>query len=129
MKFILITYMAVYALALGGMLLVYIFAVPLDEKKGDRWWTTPLDTLLVGLAFTGMFLLASGNDSAFIKTTWKFLAPAMVAIQLYLNVRARAEHMSVTGDTSDLQSKAGDFAILIFVAPALALNLAYAFAR
>lgn len=129
MKILLMTYVIVYALGIGGMLLVYAFAVPAEEKEGDRWWTTPLDALLAAIMLAGMLLLLTGNDSPPLKTAWKAVAPALVAVQFYLNLGARAQHMRTTGDQSDAESRTGDLGILLFVIPALALNLVYAFSR
>ena len=127
MRTALVIYMIVYALVVGGTLILYVWAVPADEKKDDRWWTTPLDALLAGLAFIGMFLLATDHDSAALRGTWKVLAPAMVAIQLFLNVRARLAHMHAVNDRADLHVPSADLGVLLFVSPALALNLVYAF--
>ena len=127
MKILLIGYLTAYALVMGGMLLVYILVVPAEEKKDDRWWTTSLDALLAAVAFAGMLLLVTGNDSPSLKTAWKIVAPVLTATQLYLNIRGRANHMRDAGDKPDWQTRAGDLGILLFVAPALALNLAYAF--
>ncbi len=129
MRTVLIIYIAGYALVVGGMLLIYVFVIPRDDKKGDHWWTTPLDVLLAVLMFIGMLLLAISNDSTTLKTAWKVLAPTMVAIQLFVNIQARVVHMRATRDRSDVRTRAGDLAMLLFVSPALALNLVYAFSR
>ena len=127
MKTLLVTYIVAYALVVGGMLLVYTFLVPAEEKTDDHWWTIPVDTLLAVVTFVGMLLLYTQAAPASIKTAWKVVAPALVAIQLYLNIDARVKHMRETGDMPDAESRAGDIAMLVFIVPALALNLVYAF--
>ena len=125
---LLLIYIGLYTLVVGGTLLVFVFLLPAEEKKDTPWRVTAVDTVLFVAGLAGMLFLATGYDAPAVKTLWKFVAPAMVVIQLAMNIHARAKHMRTTGDVPDAQTRIGDFGMLLFVAPALALNLAYAFA-
>ena len=125
MRVLLIVYMGLYALFVGGILLVYLFVIPKGEKRHDPSWETPLDVILLLTGFAGMWLLATENEA--MKASWQVVAPVMVALQLFMNIRGRAKQMREQNDQPDTYSRMSDVMFLLFMVPSLGLNLAYAF--
>lgn len=118
-------YMGLYALFVVGIVLAHLFLIPKDEKRHDPSWETPLDIILLLTGFAGMWFLVTENEA--MKASWQVVAPVMVALQLFMNIRGRAKHMREQNDQPDTYSRMSDVLFLLFMVPSLGLNLAYAF--
>ena len=55
-RYLLISYVVVYAVVTAFVFVAYAGVVPKDDKKGDKPWKTPLDLILALAALAGMLL-------------------------------------------------------------------------
>ena len=128
LRYLLLGYIILYVFLGVGLFALHAFYVPKEDKKDEPVWETPLDLLLSVISLAGMVFLFTGFEPGWLKSAWRPVSVVLALVQMWGELRARSSLSKTPGDEEDREARtAGDITLLLFVAPALALNLLYAF--
>jgi hypothetical protein len=127
LKGMLVAYAVLYTLGFSFLFIAYWRLVPAGEKD-EPVWKTLLDILLATAGLTGMLLMLFRIEYVPIKLLWRPVSIALVAGQLWVNLAGRSKWMA-SAEAMDTRTEArlASVTTLILLAPALLINLIYAF--
>ena len=128
-RHLLLGYLVLYALVSIGVHGLYALIVSREDKADDPPWETPLDLASALVAFAGMLLLYLDVNPPWLTMIWKPVSMLLVGSEVYRNLRARFLwfRSAEAETTSPGTVRASDLMTLFLLAPALVLNLIYAF--
>lgn len=127
MRFLMLAYMAVYALAAIASLVAQTFVLPPSQR--DPLWETVTEVVLLGAGFLGMLFYSSGIADPQIVSGWKVVAPSLLVGQVGLFVRylRRRPRVLEQREVTPREAVWVEIASLLLLAPSLGINLVYAY--
>ncbi len=126
LRYVFLGYIILYAIIAVGLFSLHALIVPVDEKKNDLRWETPLDILLSVAGLAGMLFLYLQFDPNWLKIVWIPVSVLLLLAQVWVNLRDRLGWLRC-GGADRRATRAADLTTFVFLAPSLALNLVYAF--
>src|SRR5881396_1310904 len=98
---LLIGYIVLYVIVAIGLFALHSLIVPVEDKKDDKRWETPLDLLLVLTGLAGMLFLLIGIQPHGLKVAWRPISVSLFLLQILLCVKDRIRFSRSAEATSE----------------------------